>query len=291
MIDIKNLNKKYGNRYVLKDLNMEIKEGDIYGLIGKNGAGKSTLMKIILGLSKADSGYISIFNSENVAYNLFNIGSLIEEPSFFPELSANENLRLFDIAFGLNTKKFDEILSLVGLENDSSKKVKNFSLGMKKRLGLAISLLGSPKLIILDEPTNGLDPKGIIELRELIKNLNQEKKITFLISSHILEELSKVATVFGYLDDGQIKKSFKNQNMNHKMIFLNVDKPKIAYNLLINLYEESNLKLDVNGVYLETKLFDKNLITRYLSINNVNLLKVEDNSIQLEGFFMEDING
>ena len=160
---------------------------------------------------------------------------------------------------------------------------------MKKRVGLAISLLGNPKLIILDEPTNGLDPKSIIEFRKLIKNLNEEKKITFVISSHILEELSKVATEFGFLDDGRIKKIFINQNKYHQILFEG-RQTKISYDLLINLYEESNLTLDKNGVHLEIIIFDRDLIKRYLSINNVNLLEVEDNSIQLEDFFMEDID-
>ena len=186
------LTKKYGDFYALKDVSIDIFEGDIYGLIGRNGAGKTTLMKIITTLTNKTSGEFSLFdsNDKDLTKVKRRIGSLIENAAFFPNMSAYENLKYYALQRGIvNLEQITEAIKLVGLEDAGKKKFKNFSLGMKQRLGVALAILDNPDFIILDEPINGLDPIGISELRDTFKNLNEEKGITILISSHILSEL------------------------------------------------------------------------------------------------------
>lgn len=188
---------------------MTVREGDIYGLLGKNGAGKSTTMKAILKLIKLDSGTIKLFDQYNIADTnayLSDIGSLIEAPSFYPNLTAIENLKILQRLADVPQSNIEKVLTIVDLQNVPKKKlVKNYSLGMKQRLGIALALLKFPKLIILDEPTNGLDPKGVREIRELIASLPEKYGTTVLISSHILSEIEKIANRVAIINNGQIK--------------------------------------------------------------------------------------
>lgn len=192
--------KQYGKQKAVNAVNIHIPQGAIYGLIGRNGAGKTTLLRMISGLAAPTEGDISLFGMTGREMNdsMSRIGSLIETPGTYPNLSAFDNLKLKCLAMGIRKKNaIPELLETVGLRNAGKKKVKNFSLGMKQRLGIALALVGNPDLVILDEPINGLDPQGIAEVRETIFRLNKEKRITFMISSHILEELSKIATDYG----------------------------------------------------------------------------------------------
>lgn len=204
------LTKAYGEQMAVKDVDMSINQGEIYGLVGRNGAGKTSLMKMICGLSNPTSGKFSLFGNEsgkNSKADLFSqVGSLIETPGFFENMSAYDNLLLKFYCTNIQNKKehIDTLLKLVDLHNVGKKKVKNYSLGMKQRLGVAMALVGNPKLLILDEPINGLDPQGIAEMRNLILKLNKENKITVIISSHILVELSKFVTSYGILEQGQL---------------------------------------------------------------------------------------
>lgn len=204
------LTKAYGEQMAVKDVNIIINQGEIYGLVGRNGAGKTSLMKMISGLSNPTSGKFSLFGNENSKHSnadLFSqVGSLIETPGFFGTMSAYDNLLLKSCCTNIQNKKehIDTLLKLVDLHNVGKKKVKNYSLGMKQRLGVAMALIGNPKLLILDEPINGLDPQGIAEMRKLILKLNKENKITVIISSHILDELSKLVTSYGILEQGQL---------------------------------------------------------------------------------------
>ena len=205
ILETHNLGKRYKNFKALSDLNMHIEKGSIYGLIGKNGAGKTTLIRLICGLQKPTSGNYSIYGISNLNKKIIEvrkrIGAIVETPSIYLDLTAKENLKEQYKIVGLPSYDgTDEILELVGLSETGSKKAKNFSLGMRQRLGIAIALVGNPDLLILDEPINGLDPEGIIEIRELILKLNKEKGITVLISSHYLDELSKIATHYGFVD-------------------------------------------------------------------------------------------
>ena len=218
ILETHNLEKRYKKFKAINNLSLHIEKGAIYGLIGKNGAGKTTLIRLICGLQKATSGIYSIYGKSNTSKDITEvrkrIGAIIETPSIYYNMTAIENLKIQYKIIGLPSYDgLNELLELVGLANTENKKIKNFSLGMKQRLGIAIALVGNPDFLILDEPINGLDPEGIIEIRELILKLNKEKGITFLISSHYLDELSKIATHYGFLDKGSIIKEVSSEEL------------------------------------------------------------------------------
>ena len=234
-----NITKKYGNQLAVDNVNMTIKKGEIYGFIGQNGAGKTTLIRLITGLIHKSAGEIELLgangeNELNKARTM--IGSLIETPSFYTNMTARENLEVSRLVRDIPGKKcVDEVLDLVGLKDVEKKKVKNFSLGMRQRLGIANALMGNPKLLILDEPINGLDPMGIIEIRELLKKINKEKDMTILISSHILSELSELATTYGIISKGKLIEEITAKELSEKCrqyISLKVDDTSRAVTLL-----------------------------------------------------------
>lgn len=208
IITTKGLSKQYGSIYRVKDVDLSIKEGTVYGFLGPNGAGKSTTLKMILGLVKQTSGSIQVFgkqlNPRNRLSILKNIGSLIESPSYYGHLTGEENLKIMQKLLDVPDKNVRESLKIVRLENEKDKKVQHYSLGMKQRLGIAAALMGFPKLLILDEPTNGLDPAGIQEIRELIISLPQTYGMTVVVSSHILSEIDQMATSVGIIKDGEL---------------------------------------------------------------------------------------
>ena len=207
------LTKTYSSKQVVKELSMTIQQGDIYGFIGKNGAGKTTLIRMIAGLATPSSGSIELFGSSDLVKERAKIGTVIESPALFPNMTARENLiTQCRIANVKDLRVVDETLELV-LSNTGKKKAKNFSLGMRQRLAIAIALIGDPEFLILDEPTNGLDPEGIKEIRDLILHLNQKKHITVLISSHILSELSKFATRYGIIHNGSLIEEFTEEEL------------------------------------------------------------------------------
>ncbi len=213
------LTKEYQGFKAVDSINICLNQGDIYGFIGRNGAGKTTTLKMIAGLAKPTSGSFSLFGVpyENlISEKVYSqVGCLIEEPGLYLDMSAFDNVYLKCLCMGINDKGYArELLRLVDLDPQDKKKAKGFSLGMKQRLGIAIALVGEPKLIILDEPTNGLDPQGILEIRNTILKLNQEKNITFIISSHILGELSKMATRYGIIDKGKLIRELTAEELN-----------------------------------------------------------------------------
>jgi lantibiotic transport system ATP-binding protein len=208
IIEIKNLSHHFskGER-VLNNINLEVKQGSIYGFLGPNGAGKTTTLRLILGLLKKQTGDIRLFGKsfeENRTAILQQIGSLIESPSLYGQLTAAENLLVWQKIYQCPKNRIEEVLNLVGLADTGSKKASQFSLGMKQRLAIAVALLHQPKLLILDEPTNGLDPSGIVEMRALLKKLNHEEGITILISSHLLSEIEKLVTDIGIINHGKV---------------------------------------------------------------------------------------
>lgn len=219
ILETKGLTKIYGKSKAANHINAHIKQGDIYGLIGRNGAGKTTFLRMISGLSTPTEGDFTLFGysgKDKIAY-MNRVGSLIEAPGIYPKLSALENLKIKCIAMGVRDKNMPkEILQIVGLDNVGNKKVGKFSLGMKQRLGIGLAIVGNPDIIILDEPINGLDPQGIAEVRETIEKLNKEKGITFIISSHILEELSKLATSYGIIHNGILLQEFTKEELMQK---------------------------------------------------------------------------
>jgi len=192
---------------ILDNVSLNVPQGSIYGFLGPNGAGKTTTLRLVLGLLRIQKGKIEIFGKNFLQHRipvLKRIGSLIEQPSLYGHLTAKENLEIYRLIYQCNKSRIAEVLNIVGLENTGSKKAKQFSLGMKQRLSIAIALLHQPELLILDEPTNGLDPNGIIETRELIKKLNQEHNTTILVSSHILNEVERMATHVGIIHKGKM---------------------------------------------------------------------------------------
>lgn len=291
------IKKQYKNSKVLNGINMNIEIGAIYGLIGKNGAGKTTLIRIICGLQKPTSGTYSIYdisnNDTDINLSRNRMGAIIETPAIYQNLSAKDNLLVQNKLIGASSNdNINELLKLVGLENTNQKKVKDFSLGMKQRLGIALSLASNPDFLILDEPINGLDPEGIIEIRELILKLNKEKRITILISSHYLDELSKIATHYGFLNNGLIIKEISNVNLLKKMenkLILTVsnlkefvtyfEENKISYEVI------DNKTINVYGNYNLSK-FMNNLLKQNLFIEDI---KKEEET--LESYYMNLIGG
>lgn len=217
-VKTRNLIKSYKQKKAVSHINMEVREGEIYGFIGRNGAGKSTTLKMCCGLVHPTEGEIRLFDApvkdETVRRR---IGILIEEPGLYPHLSARENLILKASCMGItDMKKADELLGMLNLQDTGKKKVKTFSMGMKQRLGIAMALLGNPDLLILDEPINGLDPEGIREIRNFLMKLNQETGKTIIISSHILGELSKMATCYGIIKDGELIQQMTREELEQK---------------------------------------------------------------------------
>ena len=194
-----NLSKIYGAKTVLDHVSIHVPKKSIYGLVGKNGAGKTTLMRIICGLTQQSEGSYTLLGKSNDAVVRKNMGMLIEKPGIYEHMTALENLRYFSLLFGIQSKDHHRILEMVGLQNAGKKKASQFSLGMKQRLGIAISLLGNPDFLILDEPINGLDPEGVYEIRKMLESLNREHGTTIMIASHILSELHKLATHYAPL--------------------------------------------------------------------------------------------
>lgn len=263
ILETHNLEKRYKKFKAISNLNMHIPKGAIYGLIGKNGAGKTTLIRILCGLQKPSSGTYSIYGISNENRKIVEarkrVGAIIESPSLCLDMTAEDNLKEQYKVVGLPSfDNLHEILKLVGLAETGKKSAKNFSLGMKQRLGIAIALVGNPDMLILDEPINGLDPEGIIEIRELILKLNKEKGITFLISSHYLDELSKIATCYGFIDKCRIVKEIDSDELEQnfkKRTQINVsnirecvkylEECKIPYKVIsdeiIDIYEKVNV--------------------------------------------------
>lgn len=215
-IETKSLTRRFGSKVVTDKVNLHVKKGDVYGFIGKNGAGKTTTMKMILGLLYPTSGEIILNGGENLNSARRRIGSLIETPALYKNCSAFQNLKRFSKLYGGTNEEIKEILNFVGLGNTGSKHAGAFSLGMRQRLGIAIALLGNPEILILDEPVNGLDPEGIKEIRDLILKVNKEKGVTVLISSHLLDELSKVVTTYGIINNGVLLEEISAEELTEK---------------------------------------------------------------------------
>lgn len=297
LVETNNLVKKYKNFTALNNLNMHIEKGSIYGLIGKNGAGKTTLIRILCSLQQPTAGTYSIFGIKNTESSNHSpssrIGAIIETPSIYQNLNARDNLiQQFLLIGNPDLKEIDELLDLVGLKNVGKKAVKNFSLGMKQRLGIAIALAGNPDFLILDEPINGLDPEGIIEIRELIWNLHKNRKITILVSSHYLDELSKIATHYGFMNDGTIIKEISSEELAsilRKKIELKVKNPQD----FVPYLEEKHFTyeiLDVNRIAIYEKVSIPHFISE-LSKADLEIEEIHEKEESLESYYMNLIGG
>lgn len=292
----KNLTRTFSKKVAVSDVSMNISKGDIYGFIGKNGAGKTTLMKMLVGLIAPTSGTIELFNSENLNAGRKKIGTVIESPCFIPNLSARENLKFQCMLVGNKDKSvIDDTLKLVDLDNVGKKKAKRFSLGMKQRLGIAMALIGDPEFLVLDEPTNGLDPEGIIEMRNMIKRLNKEKGITVLISSHILGELSKLATRYGIINDGKLIEEFTEQELRERCranLMIKVDDVNKAASIIEKTVGTKNYKiLNENSIELYDKIDNPGVINSELAKNDIIVNSISYKEADLEEYFMNVIGG
>ena len=249
------LTKIYGGVKAVNEVSMSVRKGDIYGFIGKNGAGKTTFMKMISGLAAPTAGSMELFGKSDLEQARKRIGTLIENPGVYPNMTAEENLEIVRRNLGIPERAATrEMLEFVGLDSAGKKKVKNFSMGMKQRLGLAVFPIRNPDFLVLDEPINGLDPAGIKEVRELLLKLNREKQITILISSHILGELSKVATRYGIIRDGVLMEEFGAKELEERC--------------------RKCQKITVNDVGLAASILEKKLSISYYDVLEGNVLRI-----------------
>lgn len=291
ILKIENLSKSYDKNLVLKNINLEIEEGSIFGLIGPNGAGKSTLMKSILGLVKKDSGSISLYgkeiNAKNQKETNKNLGSLIENPSFYDHLTAYDNLDLICDMKNIKKDNIDKVLKDVGLFTSKNKKVRDFSLGMKQRLGIAIALIGNPKFLILDEPINGLDPYGIEEMRDLFKNIVKNSNTSILISSHILDEIEKISSHIGILKNGVLtySGSLKEYRELHPPVIILKTSNNIWASKILDLPQENIL-----DEYLVLGNKSEQEVAKIIKIlvNTVDIYRVEKRKESLEKLFIQE---
>ena len=285
-----NLSKEYDGVYRVQELDIRIKEGDIYGFLGPNGAGKSTTMKMLLGLVKPTSGTIEImgkpFNEKNLRDILASVGSLIESPSYYGHLTGRENMEIIRRLLDLPKKNIEEAVHIVRMENQMEKKVKNYSLGMKQRLGIAMALARFPKLLILDEPTNGLDPAGIEEMRELIKMLPKQYGMTVMISSHILSEIDQMATVVGIINQGclifQERMSVLDMQREPQIILRTSDN-----NHAFQLLKKANPQRTTYGLQIGALTDEQTgAVVQCLCSNGISVYRVEEHRESLEDIFL-----
>lgn len=291
VLQTNNLTKKYKNFIALDNATITIHKGDIYGLIGRNGAGKTTLMKTITTLTNKTSGSFSLFGSEEeLTESKRRIGCLIENPAFFGNLTAYQNLKYYSIQKGIVGKKqIEKVLKIVDLWKEKNKKFKNFSLGMKQRLGIAFAILDNPDFIILDEPINGLDPIGIKEIRDTLKRLNEEEKITILISSHILSELYLIANHFCFIDKGKIIKDLPKEELDlecSKCIVIKAKNVKKASVVLEKELSTTNYKvIDNTEIRLYDELENVAEVNKILLTNGIEIAGIYESGISLEDYF------
>ena len=297
ILTARSLGKRYKNFKALNDFSIHVPKGAIYGFVGKNGAGKTTFIRLVCGLQEPSAGSYAIYGTENndpgISRCRRRMGAVVETPSIYQDMTAEDNLKEQYRIIGLPSfDSIPELLRLVGLENTGKKKAKHFSLGMKQRLGIAIALSGNPDFLILDEPVNGLDPQGIIEVRELILKLNREKGITFLISSHILDELSRLATHYGFIDSGHMVKEMSAAELDaacRKCIRVQVsdvralsrvlDEMDLEYSILSDTMADIFAKINVSQLALA------------LADQGCDIISLDEREESLESYYVNLIGG
>lgn len=290
IIETEGLTKRYGKRLCVNNISIHIAKGDIYGFIGRNGAGKTTAMRLILGLARPTSGKIKLFNSDDLNAQRKKIGSLIEAPGLYKRCSALENMKRFSILYGGDDKEIEELLSFVGLNGVDNKKVGQFSLGMKQRLGIAIALLGNPEVLILDEPVNGLDPAGIKEVRDLLLKLNKEKNVTIMISSHLLDELAKITTKYGIINNGVLVEEIDAQKLMERCknnIVISCDRLQEAKELLESELKLTNISIVNDKLHIVDEIESTDEINTLLVKNDFKVHEITINKNSFEDYFIE----
>lgn len=297
VLQTRSLTKKYKSYQALNGLTLNIPKGSVYGLVGRNGAGKTTLIRIICGLQHPTSGDYTLYgiNSESsdISKARKRMGAVVESPSIYMDMTAEDNLKQQYMLLGMPSYDgIAELLQLVGLENTGNKKARNFSLGMKQRLGIAVALAGDPDFIVLDEPINGLDPQGIVEIRELILRLNREKRITILISSHILDELSRLATHYGIIDRGRTVKELSAEELDkacRKCIRAEVTNVTALSQVLDDMGIEYSIVSDTSAdIYAKLNITQ---LAAALSERNCEIISINERDESLESYFISLVGG
>lgn len=291
------LSKNYKNFKALNGLTMKVPKGAIYGFVGKNGAGKTTLIRLICGLQEPTSGSYSLYGVSNSQKGILKsrrrMGAVVETPSIYLDMTAEDNLKEQYRIIGLPSfKDIPKLLHIVGLEKAGNKKARHFSLGMKQRLGIAIALSGNPDFLILDEPVNGLDPQGIIEVRELILKLNRERGITFLISSHILDELSRIATHYGFIDRGRMVKEMTSAELDaacRKCISIQVSDIRVLTRVLDEMGIEYSVISDTTAdIFSEINISQ---LAISLAAQKCNIITLNEREESLESYYINLMGG
>lgn len=295
VIETKQVTKAYGSLLALEHVNIHVKKGSIYGLVGDNGAGKSTLLKLLAGHSYATEGEIQLFGKygeKELESTRKKIGFMIEQTGFFPNITVEQTLKYYCIQKGIpDRKRIYEMIKLMGIEEKRNSKCRNLSLGQKQRLGLAIAMMGEPQLLVLDEPINGLDPSGIIEFRNLLHHLNVEKNITILLSSHILTELQQIATAYGILSKGNLIEEISAHELQEKcsdcieIKVSNVEK----YSVLLerNFPKETFKVLPENNIRIYKPKAQAEVYSKLASENGIYITGMRTIQSSLEDYYME----
>ncbi len=297
VIQTSGLSKRYKDKWAVDHLDLQVEQGDIYGFIGRNGAGKSTTLKLLCGLIRPTQGEATIFGKpirDGVVRR--RVGALIEQPGLYPDQSGRENLLLYATLRGLDSpeRQVDEILETVGLSPKEKKPAKHYSMGMKQRLGVGLALLGGPDLLLLDEPINGLDPEGIREMRELLLRLNRERGVTILVSSHILGELSKIATRYGIIQEGRMVEQITAGELEQKCtdyLHLKADQPQKAAALLEREFHLTRWEMRPEGDIRIYEAVDTKAVGQILTQAGIAVEEMGLHRQDLEGYFLERMGG
>ena len=297
LLETHGLTKQYGHHKAVDSVNLHVKKGAIYGFIGRNGAGKTTCLRMIAGLARPTAGEISLFgySGKELLQVRSRVGCLIETPGLYRNMTAYENLKVKCLMTGIKKKGYiEDILESVGLADTGNKRVKNFSLGMKQRLGVALALVGEPDLIVLDEPINGLDPQGIAEVRDTVQRLCDEKNMTIIISSHILEELAKIATDYGIIHNGSLIQELTREELMRRCserIEITLDNPESALPVLDNMGFNNYQVADKNHIYVFERLDESAALNMELAKHGVFVKGISITSEELESYFLNLTGG
>lgn len=292
ILTTENLTKIYGTHRAADQINIHIKKGEVYGLIGRNGAGKTTILKMICGLSTPTSGSFTFMGKSGaeLSKHMKDIGSLIETPGLFPKMTAFQNVKLKCLSLGIKDDEYvHSLLEQVGLSNVGKKHVQSFSLGMKQRLGIALALVGNPKFIVLDEPINGLDPQGIAEMRSIIHKLSKENGLTIIVSSHILEELVKVADSFAIINDGKLLDEFTSEELAKRCstyVWLKTSDSEKAQKVLLDMQIEGVEVVDEKNIKITSIIEDSSKIIEKLVKSDIAVYEFSFKQMTLEEYYL-----
>jgi len=295
VLEVSHLHKRIGKKQIIKDISFYIREGEIFGFLGPNGAGKTTTIRMMVDLISMDSGSIKILGNdikENREKTLSNIGAVVENPELYSYLSGLENLRQIARIRNIPQSKIDEVISLLGMESRIKDKLSKYSLGMKQRLGLAAALLSDPKLLILDEPTNGLDPNGIIEFRAILKKLSKERGMAVFVSSHILGEIQQLCDTVAFIEGGSITAIESLEKIKNSLHFI-LETPVTAETTKL-LNENSDIKSvkeDTNYYFLELEGNRPDLLLKALILSGIPVFSFARHMKELEERYLEVIKG